>query len=292
MPADSRPDSAGVVLWRPGAGSAGPEVALLDAGGGPTLPARRVSRGSGSALVTALALARDLDPAPGPPGARLESRGGRAGSRIFWPVESHRQGPVTDAAHDRLQWVSAQDAVDALVRATDRRVVRTFVADLAPRRPVVLVRHARAGKRGRWAGRDEDRPLDRRGRAQADALVDLLAGYQLERIHSSDARRCLDTVRPLADAISMPVQEDRLLGETAALADPAGARATLLHLVQEPGRAVICGQRKSLDLTLPSLMAEIGVSGNVLAPRKGGVLVLHLAENGARTVVEAFEPLA
>jgi 8-oxo-dGTP diphosphatase len=222
----------------------------------------------------------------------LESRGGQAGSRIFWPVESHGQGPVTDAADDRLQWVRAEDAVDALVRATDRRVIRTFVADPAPRRPVVLVRHARAGKRGRWAGRDEDRPLDRRGRAQADALVELLTGYQVERIHSSDARRCLDTVGPLADALSIPVDENRLLGESAALADPAGARTTLVRLVREPGRAVICGQRKSLDVTLPTLMAEIGVSSNVVAPRKGGVLVLHLAENGARTVVEAFEPLA
>jgi len=43
---------------------------------------------------------------------------------------------------------------------------------------VVLLRHARAGKRGAWSGPDSGRPLDATGTAQAKALAPLLALYR------------------------------------------------------------------------------------------------------------------
>ena len=113
-----------------------------------------------------------------------------------------------------------------------------------------------------------------------------------QRIHSSAARRCRETVTPLAEAVDLPIDEDRLLGEVAALDDPASASATLVDLVQRPGRAVICGQRKSLDIALPALLDALGVTGPVAVPGKGGLLVLHVPEGGATALVEGVEPLA
>jgi phosphohistidine phosphatase SixA len=79
--------------------------------------------------------------------------------------------------------------------------------------PLLLVRHASAGNRSEWVGDDRARPLDKRGRRQAAGLVDLLAGRPVERILSSPARRCLETVEPLAAARSLPVETRDELAE-------------------------------------------------------------------------------
>ena len=50
---------------------------------------------------------------------------------------------------------------------------------------VYLVRHARAGHRAQWDGNDTLRPLDERGRRQAELLVDQLEGA-LELFASAD----------------------------------------------------------------------------------------------------------
>jgi 8-oxo-dGTP diphosphatase len=71
---------------------------------------------------------------------------------------------------------------------------------------LLLVRHASAGKRSEWTADDAERPLDERGVAQAEHLPDVLARFPIARILSSPARRCLDTVAPLAAARGLPVE--------------------------------------------------------------------------------------
>lgn len=78
---------------------------------------------------------------------------------------------------------------------------------------VLLVRHAVAQPRSRWAGDDDARPLNERGRRQADALVDTLADFQCTRIISSPTVRCVDTVAPLAAARHLAVEEAKPLAE-------------------------------------------------------------------------------
>jgi 8-oxo-dGTP diphosphatase len=62
--------------------------------------------------------------------------------------------------------------------------------------PLLVIRHARAGDRDDWRGDDRERPLDKRGRRQADALVEELEGYPISRILSSPYDRCVQTVEP------------------------------------------------------------------------------------------------
>jgi 8-oxo-dGTP diphosphatase len=71
---------------------------------------------------------------------------------------------------------------------------------------LLLVRHAWAGHADGWDGDDDLRPLDDRGRGQAQALVPLLEAYEVERILSSPATRCVDTVVPLATARGLDVE--------------------------------------------------------------------------------------
>jgi len=79
----------------------------------------------------------------------------------------------------------------------------------------VLVRHASAGDRAHWVGDDRLRPLDERGRRQAEALVDDLRPFNVRRVVSSPYTRCVETVEPLAAARGLEVELDDRLAEGA-----------------------------------------------------------------------------
>jgi phosphohistidine phosphatase SixA len=78
---------------------------------------------------------------------------------------------------------------------------------------VVLVRHARAGHRTEWEGDDRRRPLDKKGRKQAQALVELLASCNLDRLLASPFERCVQTLEPLARARGLEIEVRKELGE-------------------------------------------------------------------------------
>jgi 8-oxo-dGTP diphosphatase len=69
-----------------------------------------------------------------------------------------------------------------------------------------LIRHGKAGDRGQWDGRDQDRPLSKRGRRQADGIVAQLGGTPLVRIFSSPYIRCVQSVEPLARKRALSVE--------------------------------------------------------------------------------------
>lgn len=96
----------------------------------------------------------------------------------------------------------------------------------------VLVRHGTAGVRARWRGDDRLRPLDGRGKRQAAALPEALSGLPIRRILTSPYVRCAETVRPLADALGVDLEE------TAALAEGA-ARAQVMPLLATTGAGTL-----------------------------------------------------
>jgi phosphohistidine phosphatase SixA len=78
---------------------------------------------------------------------------------------------------------------------------------------VFLVRHALAVPRSAWSGDDRRRPITKRGLHQAAGLVDLLADVSVERIVSSPARRCRQTVAPFGTARGLSVKTSQRLAE-------------------------------------------------------------------------------
>jgi 8-oxo-dGTP diphosphatase len=70
---------------------------------------------------------------------------------------------------------------------------------------IYLVRHAHAGKRSEWDAADELRPLSPRGRRQAEALADQLAGVGIDLLWTSPYVRCRQTLEPLAERLGLPV---------------------------------------------------------------------------------------
>jgi phosphohistidine phosphatase SixA len=138
---------------------------------------------------------------------------------------------------------------------------------------VYFVRHARAGHREDWQGDDRLRPLDKRGRRQAEALVEQLAGRDVGRIVSSPATRCVQTVEPLAAARGLPLEEDD------ALAEGAGADAALKLFRGSDEPLVVCVHGDLVEELLGGTR------------KKGSTTVLEVTATGV-DVVERLEPQA
>ena len=118
--------------------------------------------------------------------------------------------------------------------------------------PLLLVRHASAGHRRDWEGDDRLRPLDENGRREAKGLPDLLARFEISRIGSGTYRRCTQTVVPLSERVSLPIEERRGL-------DEGSSREETLAVLREFGaNAVLCTQGDVLE----NLFGEAGHKGS------------------------------
>jgi 8-oxo-dGTP diphosphatase len=78
---------------------------------------------------------------------------------------------------------------------------------------VLLVRHARAGDSAAWVGDDALRPLDKKGRKQAKALVETLSSLGATRLVSSPYLRCVQTFEPAAKRLGLDLEERDELAE-------------------------------------------------------------------------------
>jgi 8-oxo-dGTP diphosphatase len=273
------PVRAGLVPWQRDDGGR-LLVGLVRDGPGPSLPSRDVD---GRHPLAAALAATPVPARLGPPGPRAEVGPATSPGGWFWPVE-------VLAGRESLDWHPA--ATVAGVADAQGQEVLAAAGQLAAVRQVVLVRHAHAGQRSTWDGPDAERPLDEWGRDQAVALAGLLTAYAVERIHSSDSRRCLETVEPLGAALRLPVLAESLLSEDGSAEDPVGAGGVVADLVSRPGQAVLCTQRKTMNRVLPGLLRGLGIEPDgVESPPKGGLLVLHLPrDSGGTATVEALSP--
>ena len=131
---------------------------------------------------------------------------------------------------------------------------------------VLLVRHAKAGDRDKWGPRDDLRPVSPKGQLQAEALVDQLAEFEVERVLSSPYLRCTQTVAPLAAARGLAVEPTDELAEGEG---PAGL-ALVRRLLSEPRHTVLCTHGDVVEEVLDGL----GVERDGIT-RKGATWVLE-----------------
>ena len=120
---------------------------------------------------------------------------------------------------------------------------------------VYLIRHGHAGDRKQWTGPDADRPLSKKGRRQAEALVELLAGRGVGRIVSSPFLRCVQTVEPLAARLGLPVETDDALAEGATAED---VEALVRKLAAE--KPALCTHGDVIPTLLDALASDDGLT--------------------------------
>lgn len=106
---------------------------------------------------------------------------------------------------------------------------------------MLLLRHARAGKRLSSPSLDRARPLARAGRADARRLPEELAGYPLGRVVTSPHARCVETVVPLAEARGLDIECREGLA-------PDASRRDVLRLLRGlPTDSILCTHREVIE---------------------------------------------
>ena len=211
------------------------------------------------------------------PPSRYVDQQGRPKFVRYWSMETLDGRDLRPTQEvDEARWFTLDEARDVLTYDRDRAVLDATTTGDAP---AYLVRHAKAGDRQAWTGDDLSRPLSKSGRRQAKALVRVLSSRIVERILSSPAVRCVETVRPLADQRGLPIEPRDELFEGAPLLG-------LLELLDELRSApsVLCGHG---DL-IPAIIEQLEARGALVGPdrgwKKGSVWVL---EREAGLVVRA-----
>jgi 8-oxo-dGTP diphosphatase len=195
---------------------------------------------------------------------------------------------------DELRWLPLAGAAELCSHAHDRAVLDDLARSDVPLMPTVaLVRHGRAGSRSEWQGDDDLRPLDAKGRTQAERLAAVLPVFAPTTVLSVPRTRCEQTVAPLAERLGLDVQPLAELGEEEFQDDPEAGLAVLEKLLEPrgtPGLTVVCSQGGAI----PSALLALGVQheGIRMFPpaAKGSVWVLGGGPGGM--VADYYRDLA
>jgi 8-oxo-dGTP diphosphatase len=205
---------------------------------------------------------------------RYRDRRGRDKAVRYWAMTVRDGKFRPNEEVDEVRWEPLAAAGRQLSYGGDRAILDAV--EPALRDLVFLVRHARAGDRDEWTGDDRLRPVDGRGRRQADAVAAPLAGYPVTRLVSSPYLRCVQTLEPLAARLSLPVEPAPALAE-------GESAAAALGLIERlgPGPVVLCTHGDVME----------GLVGEG-APRKKGATWLLARDGGAVRQVRYWPPLA
>jgi 8-oxo-dGTP diphosphatase len=149
--------------------------------------------------------------------------------------------------------------------------------------PVLLIRNAQARSKHDARLPEHARHLSARGFKQAQSLVKTLEEYSAQRILSSSAVRCLETVTPLAAALNLQVEIEDGLAEGAGLA----ALALVRRFAHE--KAALCTHGDVIPEILVALADEDHLDLGP-RPRQAKASVWVLEAEGGRFVRAIYLP--
>ena len=180
---------------------------------------------------------------------------------------------------DALMWLPPAKAKAKLTYDRDRDLVDEAVR-LPATSPLIVLRHTDAIKRGDFKGsRDAKRPLSKDGRIAARKLVPVLRAFGVREVHSSNSRRCIETVEPLSRALGSKVIDEPLFSEESFERQSKATLARLARLARNSRGVVICTHRPVLPDVIGALAQRFGLraKANLLDPAlaTGGFIVLH-----------------
>lgn len=151
-------------------------------------------------------------------------------------------------ARERLSYPVDHEILDFFARLVEDGALRTF--------PLIVLRHAKALSRSEWDGTDAERPLADRGRRQAKSIVGPLRAFGVRKIVTSDAVRCVETVKPLAKALDRKAVRTGLISQDAWEDGTSDLRSVVGRRVRSGKPAVLC----SHGPVLPGLLSEIALA--------------------------------
>ena len=289
--------AAGAVLWRSNGDSAEPDVAVIHR---PryddwSLPKGKVDPGE-TEPVTAV---REVHEETG-----YSSHLGRRLASVSYPVEQgikkvrywaarSTDGQFTPNSEvDELKWLPVAAAMKQLGYSHDRKVLRRFAKLPVDTQTVLIVRHGTAGSKSRYKGDDRMRPLDKRGRAQAESLVGQLLAFGANMLYAADRVRCHQTLEPTAEELGAPIHNEPLLTEEAYAEDRKAARRRVLEIAATGGTPVICTQGRVIPDLIAWWCERDGVRPDKSRNRKGSTWVMSSSQGHLVASDHIGSPLA
>jgi 8-oxo-(d)GTP phosphatase len=196
----------------------------------------------------------------------------------YWVMQALGGTFDPDDEVDELRWLPLPEAAALCSHDHDRAVLADLARADVPLMPtLVLVRHGRAGDRADWDGPDDLRPLDPRGRHQAQRLARVLPLFGPTAVYSARRTRCEQTVAPLAACLGLPVLPLPEVGEEEFADDPDAGMAVVERFLEprdEPGVTVVCSQGGAIPSVLMRLGVQFAATRSYPPSAKGSVWVL------------------
>jgi 8-oxo-dGTP pyrophosphatase MutT (NUDIX family) len=197
----------------------------------------------------------------------------------WWAMRATSGEFVPGPEVDRLVWLDVEAAQRRVTAGRDSGPLRAFAEHPPETTSVLLVRHGSAGSSQDWDGPDDERPLDRRGTLQAEAIAHVLPAYGPRRVLSAPPLRCRQTVEPLAERLSSSVEVDAALAEASAGALPG--RLCDLGSGDSGGgegdAVVACSQGGVIPHAVGLLAAKAGFALDVVPASKGSLWALSFS---------------
>jgi 8-oxo-(d)GTP phosphatase len=289
--------AAGAVLWRANGAAAAPEIAIIHR---PryddwSLPKGKVEPGE-TEPVTAV---REVHEETG-----YTAHLGRRLIAVSYPLEQGVKKVRYWAARcvdgsfapndevDELKWLPVDEAMNQLGYALDRKVLRHFEKGPIDSRTMLIVRHGTAGSKSRYKGDDRKRPLDKRGRAQAESLVGQLLAFGASELYAADRVRCHQTLEPLAEELGVTIHNEPALTEEAYADNRKTARHRILEIAAAGRTPVICTQGKVIPDLIAWWCERDEVRPDKSQNRKGSTWVMSMADGKLVAADHIGSPLA
>jgi 8-oxo-(d)GTP phosphatase len=214
----------------------------------------------------------------------------------YWVAQKLAGEFVPNDEVDEIAWLSFEQAKAKLTYKHDQEVLAA-AANSIPTIPFIILRHTQSVKRGDWllssdalSETDTSRPLTAVGRMQANSLVGALAAFGAAELHSSDSRRCRDTVGPYATGRSLPVVLEKTVSEERHKDHPERAIARVKELAEIPRALVLCTHRPVLPAVMEALSSIFTVENETKktfdpAFTPGTMVVYHRDATNLRRIV-------
>lgn len=214
----------------------------------------------------------------------------------YWHAEVIDGAFVPNDEVDEIAWLPFDKAKKKLTYEHDHDVLMAAQKAVATN-PFIIMRHTQAVKRAEWSVSadelsivDASRPLTAVGRMQANGLVDALAAYGVSTLHSSDSRRCRDTVGPYATARSIAITLEQTVSEERHKESPALALLRVGELALADGPIVLCTHRPVIPTVMQGLSDVFTLETEVKkafdpALTPGSLVVFHRDAHDLKKIV-------
>ncbi|MDO9397155.1 MAG: NUDIX domain-containing protein [Herbiconiux sp.] len=197
-----------------------------------------------------------------------------------------------------LEWLPIKKAQGALTYERDAEIVERFrmLVDDGVTRTFALItlRHAKAVPPYQFRGPDHERTLTERGLGEARAIVPSLLAFSPQKIITSSAKRCRQTVEPVAKVLRLEPKVTALLSQDAYEDGESDVRGVVGKRVRKRVTTILCSHGPVLPDIVREVALATGTAPAATVSRAGdlpvaGFSVLHLSVDRPGSGIIAIE---